>query len=191
MLAANPYERTDFKSGFAGVDDADRAKDRGWDLGVPDRLRMLRFFAGQAIQNPAYINRSLADTLYAFVSYYLIPKRFESVFDFRQWDEQEVESTLLDSYGWERASDTDTTWRIGDGTAPFYNYIYLKVAGFTENDALRSNLVRAGRMQREEALARIDEENRPRLPSLAWYFERIGIDGVEALRTIGRMPALY
>jgi len=191
MLAANPYERTDFKAGFAGVHDADREKERGWDLGASDRLRMLRFYAGQAIQNPAYINSSLGDTLYAFGSYYLIPKRFESVFDFRQWDEQEVESTLLDTYGWETASDTDTTWRIGDGTAPFYNFIYLKVAGFTENDAFRSNLVRAGRMHREIALARIDEENRPRLPSLAWYFDRIGIDGIEALRTIDRMPSLY
>jgi hypothetical protein len=113
------------------------------------------------------------------------------VFDFRQWDEQEVESVLLDTYGWEMAADTDTTWRIGDGTAPFYNHIYLKVAGFTENDALRSNLVRAGKMNRDEAMRRTAEENHPRLPSLAWYFDRIGIDGVAALQTINRMPILY
>ena len=191
LLAANPYERTDFKAGFAGVDDAGDEKERGWDLGTKDRLRILGFYAGQFLRNPAYLNRSIADTAFAFASYYLIPKRFESVFDFRPWDEREVDMTLLDQYGWEVASDTDSTWRIGDGTAPFYNYIYLKVAGFTENDALRSNQIRAGHMGRDEALRRTNEENQPRLPSLAWYFDRIGIDGVAALRTINRMPSLY
>ncbi len=191
LLASNPYERTDFKAGFAGVDDAGEAKQRGWDLGSRDRLRILQFYAAQFLRNPAYLNRSVADTAFAFASYYLIPKRFESVFDFRRWDEREVDMTLLDQYGWEVAGDTDSTWRIGDGTAPFYNYIYLKVAGFTENDALRSNQVRAGHMGREEALRRTNAENQPRLPSLAWYFDRIGIDGVTALKTINRMPSLY
>jgi len=191
MLAANPYERTDFKAGFAGVDDAGEAKDRASDLGLRDRLRILDFYARQFVRNPAYLNRSIADTALAFASYYLIPKRFESIFDFRRWDEQEVETTLLDRYGWETAGDTDSTWRIGDGTAPFYNYIYLKVAGFTENDALRSNQIRAGHLGREEALRRTNAENQPRLPSLAWYFDRIGVDGVSALKTINRMPTLY
>jgi hypothetical protein len=191
LLASNPYERTDFKAGFAGVDDAGDAKNRASDLGIRDRLRIVDFYTRQFVRNPAYLNRSIADTALAFASYYLIPKRFESVFDFRAWDEREVETTLLDQYGWEVASDTDSTWRIGDGTAPFYNYIYLKVAGFTENDALRSNQIRAGHMGRDEALRRTNEENEPRLPSLAWYFDRIGIDGVAALRTINRMPSLY
>lgn len=46
--------------------------------------------------------------------------------------------------------DTNTTWRIGDGTAAFYNYVYYTVAGFTEHDTFRSNQIREGQMTREE-----------------------------------------
>ena len=40
------------------------------------------------------------------------------------------------------ATDTPTSWRIGDGTASLYNLAYYLLAGFTENDVLRSNLIR-------------------------------------------------
>ena len=32
----------------------------------------------------------------------------------------------MNKYNWEKAVDTDSTWRIGDGTAPVYNYIYYR-----------------------------------------------------------------
>lgn len=191
LLSANPYERTDFKVGFAGVRDSEREKERGWDLSTSDRFALLRFYGAQMLRNPAYLNPSLLDTAHAFMSYYLIPKRFESLFDHVAWHETTVEDTLLNTYGWETSPDTKSTWRIGDGTAPFYNYIYLRVAGITENDTLRSNQIRAGHITRDEALRLTTEENVPRTPSLAWYFERIGVDGVEALRTINRLPTLY
>ena len=52
-----------------------------------------------------------------------------------KWDENEINKTLINDYEWELAPDTTTTWRIGDGTAAFYNYVY-KLAGFTEHDTL-------------------------------------------------------
>ena len=57
------------------------------------------------------------------------------------WDEK-INETLINNYDWETAQDTSTTWRIGDGTAAMYNYIYYKVAGFTEHDTFRSNQIR-------------------------------------------------
>ena len=50
---------------------------------------------------------------------------FYNLFDYWSWDETQIDRTL-DSYGWERAVDTKSTWRIGDGTAAFYNYIYYR-----------------------------------------------------------------
>ena len=38
--------------------------------------------------------------------------------------DENIVNNVLDQYDWERAPDTNTTWRIGDGTAAFYNYIY-------------------------------------------------------------------
>ena len=36
-----------------------------------------------------------------------------------------INQVLLNEYDWETTPDTSTTWRIGDGTAAFYNYILL------------------------------------------------------------------
>ncbi len=48
---------------------------------------------------------------------------------------------------------------IGDGTAPFYNYIYLTVGGFSEHDTFRSNQIREGLITRDQAMAAIETEN--------------------------------
>jgi len=91
----------------------------------------------------------------------------------------------------ETSPDTPTTWRIGDGTVPFYNYIYYTVAGFSENDTFRSNQVRGGMITREEALKFLDEENYPRFESMSWYCNTIGVDLEKALRIIHAIPKHY
>jgi hypothetical protein len=98
---------------------------------------------------------------------------------------------LLSEYEWEKAQDTSTTWRIGDGTAPFYNYIYLSVAGFTEFDTFRSNQIREGMITREDALNRAAEENLPRWPSIREYMQVTRLDFDDVLRAVNSMPRLY
>jgi hypothetical protein len=107
-----------------------------------------------------------------------------------QWDEEEVASTLLGQYDFERAEDTESLWRIGDGTAAFYNYIYYAVAGMTENDTFRSNQIRQGVISREAALQLIDRDNRPRFASIQWYLSTIGLERTvaEVLELIERIP---
>ena len=87
--------------------------------------------------------------------------------------------------------DTPTTWRIGDATAAFYNYVYYTVAGFTEHDTFRSNQIREGDITREEALELIREENKPRYPNIKWYLDVLGIDFGQAIRTVNNIHKLY
>ena len=107
------------------------------------------------------------------------------------WDEDTVVSTLREEYDWELAPDTKSTWRIGDGTAAFYNYIYYTLAGFTEHDTFRSHQIRDGVMERNKALKLVQEDNRPRWDSMQWYANTIGFDLAEAVRTIETAPRLY
>ncbi len=190
MLSVNPLERTDFKVGFCGINELYHKK-HYYEPNFTNKFRLLGFYAWQFLSNPAYVNYSLLDSAFAYFSYYLIPKDFTSTFDYLPWREHEVESVLLDQYGWEISPDTKSTWRIGDGTAAFYNYIYVRVAGLSENDTFRSNQIREGLMTREEALARIYEDNCPRAESIAWYFDTIGLDAVEALKVINALPVHY
>lgn len=186
ILASNPLEKTHFKAGFCGV-----APTRGHRPSKTAQIRMAAFYAGQFLANPAYINPSLVDTVGAFGSYYMISHDYLRLFDYVPWEEDTINSTLIGQYDWETAPDTTSTWRIGDGTAAFYNYIYYRVAGFSENDTFRSNQIREGVMTRARALELSETENRPRFESLAWYCSVIGLDTVEVLEKIAAIKPLY
>jgi hypothetical protein len=113
------------------------------------------------------------------------------LYDYVQWNEEEVNKVLLNEYGWEKAADTDSTWRIGDGTAPFYNYAYYLLTGFTENDTMRSNQIREGMLKREEALELTYRDNLPRFDSMKWYFDVIGLDMEMVLERVNSIRRLY
>ena len=89
------------------------------------------------------------------------------------------------------APDTVTSWRIGDGTAAFYNYIFYTVAGFTEHDTFRSNQIREGQMTRAEALKRVREENKPRYQNLRWYLDTVGLEFTSTISAINDIPKLW
>ena len=65
---------------------------------------------------------------------------------------------------------------MGDGTAPFYNLMYLVGLGLTEHDTLRSNQIRFGLMERPEAIERVGQDNSFNVLGLASYFVTVGID---------------
>lgn len=189
FLGGNPLEKTGFKTGFAGV--RENASGRTYDISSFRKLQIALYYAGQFLTNPAYLNKSLFDTLHAFYSSYIMKHNFVWLYRYIPWDEKKIDEVLHKEYNWEVATDTDTTWRIGDGTAAFYNYIYYTVAGFSENDALRSNQVREGMITREEALKLAERDNQPRYASMREYAYLVGFDLDEALYVINAMPKLY
>lgn len=195
LMASNPFEKTHFKSGFCGSKPSVLShSDKNLELeqlkasGV---LRMAAHYMRQYLGNPRYINSSLLDTITATASYYMIPHNYFRLFNYIPWQEDEVNRVLLNQYDWEVSPDSKSTWRIGDGTAPFYNYIYYAVAGFTENDTMRSNQIREGMITREEALHMIYQDNQPRFESMQWYFDVIGLDMAQTLRVVQGMKKLY
>ena len=189
---ANPYEKTDFKLGFCGIQSDDtRGKGLLTGIKVRNKVKLLLYYMMQYIHNPAYINVSLFDTLHAFYSTYVLKDVYINVYDYIHWDEEEIVSLLRNTYDWEIATDTTTTWRIGDGTAAFYNYVYFTIAGFSEIDTFRSNQIREGIISREEALTLAKEENKPRIESLEWYAETIRFNLEDALLRIHSIPKLW
>jgi len=139
-----------------------------------------------------YFNSAVWDTIWAFHSYYYEPREdYYLLYDYIKWDEKIIESTLIKKYNWETSPDTSSTWRIGDGTAPFYNYIYHTVAGFTENDTFRSNQIREGMITRNVALKKVELENQPRWNSIKWYCDTINIDFEDTIKRINAIPKLY
>lgn len=190
LWCANPLENTDFKTGFCGVA-PEFDKSRVDYLSFGRKLKLASYYGLRFLQNPAYLNSSLKDTFGAFLSYYFEPRNdFYSIFNHFTWNEDEVNRLLLSEYDWELAPDSPSTWRIGDGTAPFYNYIYLVARGFTEFDTFRSNQIREGVISREAALRHVLVENRPRVQTMRWYFETIGLDFNAAVQRVNQLDTL-
>jgi glucosamine--fructose-6-phosphate aminotransferase (isomerizing) len=188
FLCENRLEFGHFKSGFMGVNEGHA---RVFNVSVGKKLKVLLYHGKEYLLNPRYINRSLFDNMFAFHSAYLLKHDGLQLFDYAPWNEERIIGTLRSEYDWELAPDTVSTWRIGDGTAPFYNYIYYNVAGFTENDTFRSNQIREGGITREQALALVEVENEPRWESLQWYASTIGFSLDDALQVIAAMPRLW
>jgi asparagine synthetase B (glutamine-hydrolysing) len=186
IFLVNPLEYTEFKTGFAGLESV-----KYYDISLIKKLILAKYYLSNFIKNPDYFNRSLIDTCKAFISSYFMPHNFLMLYEYILWDENIINETLIKEYNWETAQDTKSTWRIGDGTASFYNYIYWTVAGFTENDTFRSNQIREGILNRDEALTLVEQENQPRYQSIAEYFSLVGVDFEQTIKIIDSIPKLY
>jgi len=190
LWGINPLEVTHFKAGFLGVP-PDFEEERVYSHGAMKQLRYQYLRLKAMLQSPGYFNRSLWDTLSGeYYRSFTKKTDYYHIFDYWRWDEKQIDDTLAD-YDWEKAPDTKTTWRIGDGTAAFYNYVYYTVAGFTEHDTFRSNQIREGDLTRAEALEMVLEENTPRYPNIKWYLDAVGVDFKEAIKVVNAIPKLY
>lgn len=187
----NKLENTEFKTGFAGLPPKFDKK-LIYSLSLANQFKLFTFVGKNVLKSPGYFNQSVFDSLGSFAARYIAPKKdYYHLFDYYRWDEKEVNDLIQHEYKWETAIDTKSTWRIGDGTASFYNYIYYTVAGFSENDTFRSNQIREGMLTREEAMKLIEEDNIPRYETLRWYLEIIGLDFETVIRRINKIPKLY
>jgi len=190
LWGVNPLEVTHFKAGFLGVP-PDFEEKRVYSHGAMKQLRYqyLRFKA--MLESPGYFNSSLWDTLSGeYFRSFAEKTDYYHIFDYWRWDEKLIDETLA-RYDWEKAPDTNATWRIGDGTAAFYNYIYYTVAGFTEHDTFRSNQIREGQLTREEALVLVEDENRPRYQNIRWYLDAIGMDFQSTIKVVNSIKRFY
>jgi len=186
----NDLEKDEFKAGHSGVKDADPGGVIHH-LSFAKKMTLLYYYGSQYLKNPSYLNSSLVDTGLGYYSTYIRSHNYAYLWHYIPWNEAEINKTLIEKYNWETAVETPTTWRIGDGTPAFYNYIYYQVQGFTENDSLRARQVREGILSRSEAIDLVVAENQPQYKALKWYFDSLEIDGNSVLSVVDSMPKLY
>jgi glucosamine--fructose-6-phosphate aminotransferase (isomerizing) len=182
-----------FKYGFCNVSAQGKknALKRMTGISAKNKLKIMYYYLKQFVSNPSYINKSIIDTLFAYYSSYVLKDDYLYLFHYIDWDENTILDNITSKFNWERETDTIATWRTDDGTAAFYNYIYMTMAGFTEFDIFRSHQIREGKLTRSEAYQIIKEENRPRFKSIEWYGQAIDFDMNKAIEIINSAPRLY
>lgn len=180
----NPFEITHFKHGYLDIKPNFKNK-KTYNQGLITQLEYQFKRLKIMFENFAYFNTSIFDTLIGEYSRSIKKHSdYYYIFNYMKWNEDKLNKVLLDQYEWEKSIDTDSTWRIGDGAAPFYNYIYYTMVGFTEFDTFRSNQIREGLISRETALSSIQKENRPRLQSIKWFLDIIDLDFEKTIKRI-------
>ena len=127
----------------------------------------------------------------AFFATFIAKDDFVYLYEHLPWNEEELVSTLVDEYGWEKATYTENTWRIGDGYTTFINYIYYSIAGFSEFDTFRSQQVRAGLIDRDTALRLASKDNKFDMATLEEFMQQVGLNLEEILTKISKIPKLY
>ncbi len=190
FCTGNMIEDAPYKTGLMGVPQDDHGNVLT-KMSLRNKAGMLWYYAKNYALNPSYFNESLFDTWNAFWQTFVVKDDFLYLFQYIPWHEDEIVGTIRREYDWEISPDTTTTWRIGDGTAAFYNYIYQTIAGFTEDEVMLANMVREGHLDREEAMRRAIEYGKPRWPSIREYAQLIGFSAEEALQIINAAPKLY
>ncbi|MEJ7811005.1 MAG: hypothetical protein WKG32_11400 [Gemmatimonadaceae bacterium] len=190
FCAGNMIEDTPFKTGLCGIREDDHQMTLTG-LSLRNKAAIVRYFLKHYLLNPAYFNESIWDTLYAYWCTFVVKDDFLYLYHYIPWEEETVVSTIRQQYDWEIATDTSTTWRIGDGSAAFYNYIYGTIAGWCEDEVLLSNQIREGQHTRTEALRLAAEFSKPRYPSIREYAQLAGFNCEEALSVINAAPKLF
>ena len=190
FCTGNMIENCPYKFGFSGIKDGE-SEMKLTKIKMLDKIQLVSYYLKHFLLNPSYFNSSLFDTAAAYWHTFIAKDDFLYLYQYIDWNEDKVVDTIVKEYDWEKATDTKTTWRIGDGTASFYNYIYYSMAGFTEDDDMISNMIREGYINREEGLKRSIEFAKPRIASLMEYAQMIGLNYEETLTKINSTKKLY
>jgi hypothetical protein len=189
FCAGNELERTPFKTGFAGVRE-NNFSNRLFALALTKKLQLGAYYVGQFLANPRYVNESLLNSARSFAATFVGVDDFLYLYNYEPWNEATIDETLRNEYDWEISPESTNTWRIGDGYTAFINYVYHRVAGFSEFDAFRSHQIRDGVIDRERALTLVGADNTPRLGELREFARLIGFNLEEVLTKIDEIPRI-
>jgi len=190
FCTGNMMEDTPYKFGYSGIKGGDSGNTLTG-VSLKDKVALLSYYFKNYLLNPSYINQSIFDTAAAYWHTFIKKDDFIYLYQYLEWEEKTVVDTIIKNYGWETSKDTNTTWRIGDSTASFYNYIYYTVAGFSEDDDMLSSMVREGVLTREEALKKSIDYAKPRKESLQDYMQTIGLNYNETLTKINKIKKIF
>ncbi len=145
-----------------------------------DAFKLAWGYAKEYLKNPRYLNGSVIYTIKGWLGWFMFrfpyTKEWLNYFQYIKWDEEELLKTIREELNWKSPPDTILTWRTDDATSPWYNFLYYSMAGFTENDELLSNMIREGMINREKALARVEQENQPRYEEIKKYLKMVNVD---------------
>lgn len=107
------------------------------------------------------------------------------LYDYIRWDQKVIVDTIQNETGWSVPDDSPTTWRIDCSLVPLVNYLTAKAYGVSKIELGFGNMVRAGKMDRDDALQRVEQIRvNTDVNALRQLLTGMGIDGATAGRVL-------
>jgi glutamine---fructose-6-phosphate transaminase (isomerizing) len=154
----NNYEDTSHKLGFLGIDSSDYNMLLSNSLQMHSiRLQILNSILKEIAKNPRYLSPSLL--VYGLRDFLegIRPVGGKDLirirpFTYEKLDEPKMMKTLTDELGWQYPSYFAIPWRSDCEIAILKTHLYLKLVGFSDYDAMVSNMIRDNSISRDAAL---------------------------------------
>jgi len=105
------------------------------------------------------------------------------LFDYVEWNDQEVLSRIEAELGWESPPELASTWRYDCRIKHLRDYMYMKTLNMTEKEDFYAKMVREGLLTREDALRRIQNENKLCLDQVQLVLNQAGMEDTSLLLT--------
>jgi len=171
------FEQEHWKTGFLGV----FPDERGY-YSKKDKVKLSMLFWNEYLRNtsnlhiPILMEYGKGAAVYFFESL-MRPKDVEPIgfYDYIYWNEKDIISTITNEVGWKGANDAKTTWRVDDTAYPLINYLYYNLVGFTEHDEMYSKMIREHQLKRQDAMNRLKDDHKPRIPYLTRLFTELHV----------------
>jgi hypothetical protein len=161
VIGSNPLETASFKKeGFGGARTYHKISN------IPQIIIMA---LKEIISNPGYLTLSwkLILSMYLGASHSSPYLKWAykdmlvvRLFDYIKWNENEVESTIIDKLDWKKSTEVESSWRFDCRLDYVRRKMYASTVGVTELRDLFSKMIREGMLTREEAIVRLRIEDR-------------------------------
>jgi hypothetical protein len=186
VSGGNPFEEISFKKELVNVSgDEDREH------------KFKKAFTGivsEISRNPGFFHPVCIPTMvkgYLFANEHCLGSKILGykmdriqLFDYIPWREEEVISRISSEVEWDYPRKLASTWRFDCRIGHLRDYMYLKTLQMTERDDLYAKMVRQGVMTRQEAMERLERENKIYYDEIFDLLEFAGIKDTSFIKKI-------
>lgn len=192
FCTGHQLEQREFLIGFTGINQKLENNQNMYKYELINKLKLFFWYSKEFLLNYKYINKFMFDNLLSFYYSFFFKTNDIYLYNYLKFDERKVEELLVKEYNYEFDSKFGTSqWRQGDLHVAFMNYVFLEVAGFTEKDNYRSNQIREGYLDRQQALEKIDADNYVNPLLIKEFCDVININFYDVLKKIQKIDKRY
>ena len=107
------------------------------------------------------------------------------LYDYIEWDRKVIVDTIQNKTGWTKPQESITSWRIDCSLVPLVNHLYKKAYGVSKIEVGFSNMIRSGKMDRNDALSQIKEiENAVDISKLERLLKELNISSSHIIKVL-------